>query len=206
MSAVSESHHAGEEWKDVFVSMLPRIESCLAREFWGLDPDAREEAIQEGIANCFARYERLARQGRTEVASAISLAKYAARQVRSGRKVGGKLNVRDPLSRHAQISKGMKVERLDVRCRETNDWLQPLVEDRRTSVLDQVALRMDVPVWLSGFARRTRRIARDLALGFSPGDVAKKYRLSPARISQIRRELYESWMKMQEPEACTATA
>ena len=38
-----------------------------------------------------------------------------------------------------------------------------------------------------------RAIANDLALGFSTSQVARKYRLSSLCISQMRRELCDSW-------------
>ncbi len=70
----------------------------------------------------------------------------AVRQRYAGRQVGGRLNVRDPLSRHAKVQKNIKVDRLDQYCRETDEWIQVMVEDKRTPVLDQVAFRIDVPL------------------------------------------------------------
>ena len=40
---------------------------------------------------------------------------------------------------------------------------------------------------------RDRRIVEDLAIGERTGTVAVKYGVSPSRISQMRRQLQESW-------------
>ena len=42
-----------------------------------------------------------------DVAYATPLAQYAIKQVRSGRRVGTKINIRDVSSRHAQAAKGI---------------------------------------------------------------------------------------------------
>ena len=107
------------------------------------------------------------------------------------------MNVRDPLSRYAQIRKGLRIERLDCYSPSQHDWIARAVATRGASIPDQVALRIDIPAWFRKIARRTRRIARDMALGWSTSELATRYRLSASRISQIRGELYTSWMQFQ---------
>jgi hypothetical protein len=60
-------------------------------------------------------------------------------------------------------------------------------------VPDQVHFRIEFPRWLGAQTNRNRQIAETLALGYSTSEVAGKFNLSPARVSQIRRELYDSW-------------
>ena len=65
--------------------------------------------------------------------------------------------------------------------------------DTRTSpVPDIVAFRCDFADWLSSLKRRDRRIAESLALSNRSGEVAKRFKVTTGRISQIRRELAES--------------
>jgi hypothetical protein len=71
--------------------------------------------------------------------------------------------------------------------------LEVILEDHRTPVPDQVAFRIDFPNWLAILSRRNRRIAEALAVGNSTGYVAKRFKLSAGRISQLRGELYRSW-------------
>jgi hypothetical protein len=59
---------------------------------------------------------------------------------------------------------------------------------------------------LNSLRRRDRRIAETLALGNRTTDVAKRFKVCAGRVSQIRRELAESWRVFvgEEPKARTA--
>ena len=190
-----------QNWQAEFVAMLSTIEAQLRREFRHLGPEAAGEAVQEGVAGSFAAFIRLQQKGRAADAYPGVLARFAARQVRAGRRVGGSLNISDPLSRYAQRRKGIQVKRIDRRCTGSGAWIEAAVADRRTSIPDRVALRVDVPQWLHGLSRRMRRIAKDLAIGFTTGEAADKYGVTAGRISQIRRELYRSWERFHWKEA-----
>lgn len=188
-------HRSSDAWQHKFVEIMPRLKRQLAIAFGRLPPELREEAVQEGIVNCLRAFVRLHKQDRLEAAFPSSLARFAVLQGCSGRMACSPLNCHEPLSRYAQLRKGIVVERLDRRCSKSGEWLEAIVEDRRASIADRVALRIDVPAWLAGLSQRTRRIAADLAIGFTTNEVARKYRLSAARISQVRRELHRSWLK-----------
>lgn len=191
--ANARSASISNESKARFLTMLPQIEWQLSYAFRRLEPEARDEAMQDGVVNCYLAYVRLVNQGREHRAFPSALARFAVRQIRSGRKCGTRLNCRDPLSDYARKKHGHQIQRLDRFNRKREDWLEPLVEDRRASIPDQVIMLIDFPAWLATLKRRLRRIAKDLALGCRTSEVANKYRLTAGRISQIRRELYESW-------------
>src|SRR5262249_53763961 len=70
-----------------------------------------------------------------------------------------------------------------------------LVENTVSPVPDQVAFRLDFPAWLATLSRRNREIAEDMALGHGTGHLARRFGLTQGRISQLRRELYESWRR-----------
>lgn len=180
-------------WHAGFLAMLPAIRRSLRAAFRGLDPEAREEAVQEGICNALAAYVRLYRRGELDRAYPTPLACYAARQIRSGRKVGGKLNVRDVSSAHCQCLKHVVLERLDKWDREEQAWMEIVVEDRHSSPADVVRVRLDFAAWLKTLPRRDRKVALDLANGHRTSDIARKYDLSDGRISQLRKELHLSW-------------
>lgn len=80
----------------------------------------------------------------------------------------------------------------------TGEWIDTLAEDKRASVPDQVAAKLDVGAWFASLTQRTKQIARDPALGCSTSEVAQKYQLTPGRISQLRRMLEESWSVFQQ--------
>ena len=186
-------------WQARFVAMLPEIEQKLHLAFCRLDPEAREDAIEEGVVHSLLAYVRLAEQGRAEVATPASLAWYSSRQVRRGRPAGGRMNGKEPLSRYAQISCGIQVER------QSSHWIDAMVADQRAAVADQVAAKLDVGAWFATLTRRMKEIARDLAFGCSTGEVARKHGLTAGRISQLRRSLEDSWAAFQE-EAAPAIA
>jgi hypothetical protein len=158
-----------------------------------MDPESREDAIEETIANAAVAFVRLVQLGKANKAFPTILARFAISQVRDGRRVGNPLRINEVLSLYAQRRKGFLVERLDRFDPETDEWIEVIVEDHRTPVPDQVAFRIDFPDWLSRLSRRNRHIAQALALGNSTSQVAKRFKLSPGRISQLRGEFYQSW-------------
>ncbi len=174
-------------WQTAFVELLPEIEKRLRRAFRHLDAEAREDAIEEGVIHSLLAFVRLHEQGRAHSASASTLAWYAGKHIRSGRTAVGRLNRREPLSRYAQIGKGITVQ--------NDGWIDTLIDDKRAPVADQVAMRLDAREWLATLSRRTKRIAKDLAVGSSTSEVARKHGLSGGRISQLRRKLHESWLE-----------
>ena len=122
-----------------------------------------------------------------------ALARFAVRQVLAGRSVGNRLNVRDVTSLYCQRAKHLRVERLDHYDLREGEWIALLVEDKRATPAEVAAARLDVAAWLWSLHRRQRQIASALALGETTSDAARRFRLSPGRISQIRQELRASW-------------
>jgi transposase-like protein len=53
--------------------------------------------------------------------------------------------------------------------------------------------------WYQQQSPRDREIIRDLAMGETTADVAKKYGVSPGAVSQWRRKYAESWQKFIDP-------
>jgi len=193
--------HVTPRWHRPFLKMLPKIRSYAKNAFAYMDAESREDAVEEVIANAAVAFVRLVRLGRANQAFPTVLTRYAVAQFRDGRRVGNHLRIGEVLSSYAQRKKGFIVERLDHLDRETNEWAEAIVEDRRTPVPDQVAFRIDFPRWLTLLSTRNRRIAEALALGNSTSLVAKRFKLSPGRISQLRGELYKSWQNYQGDQA-----
>jgi hypothetical protein len=121
------------------------------------------------------------------------LASNRVKQAKAGRKVGGKLNVRDVSSRHCQITKKVKVGRLDHFDEDEQAWKEVLIEDHTAGPAETACCRIDFADWLGSLSRRYRKIATTLATEETTKKVAKRCRVSPGRISQVRRELFNSW-------------
>jgi hypothetical protein len=176
-----------------FEELLPAIKKQASVAFRDSPLSDREEQVAEVVANAFCAYRRLVERGKADIAYATPLAQYAILQVRAGRRVGSKLNVRDVSSPYCQHRKRVRVERLDHYDREEGGWQEILVEDRRATPADVAATRIDFSDWLTSLKPRARRIAKTLATGETTQVAARKFRVSPARISQIRHELQQAW-------------
>ena len=192
MIAVNNDCQINEtNWQENFVAMLPEIQRWLRIAFRHLDHEAREDAIEEGVVHSLLSYSRLHSQGREGRVSASSLAWYAVLQVKRGRPAVGRMNGKEPLSRYAQVGSGNRFER------RNGEWIDKLAADKRASIPDQVAAKMDVGAWFATLTKRMKGIAKDLAMGCSTSEVAKKYGVTPGRVSQMRRMLEESWGEFQ---------
>jgi hypothetical protein len=189
----SPSRQRVPSWHAGFLRLLPQV---LYQARWALrklPPEAQEDAIQEVLVRVMVTYRRLVQAEKVAQAYPSVLTRYALLQLRQGRQVGQRLNVRDVLSRYAQLRKGFVVERLDHYDQEHDAWKEAVVEDHRTPPPEQAAFRVDFPGWLGQFDSRDRGIIEALALGHRTKDVAQQFRLSPGRVSQKRLDYAHSW-------------
>jgi len=121
---------------DDFLRLLAPIRRHARQAFRSLDPEAREEAEQEVVANAFATYRRLLERGRSHVIAPGPLARFAIVQTRAGRQVGGQLNIDDVTSHYCQHRCGIALESLGMVDEATGAWDQILVEDPSSSPAD----------------------------------------------------------------------
>jgi len=184
-------------WQSGYLAMLPEIEPRLRNYFRDLNPEARDDSTEDGIVHSMLAYARLFERGRSKAVTPSNLAWFGMLQVRKGRQACCRMNSKEPLSRYAQLANGISVMRLHDGNLSDDTWINDIVDDRRSSIPDQVATRLDTSAWLASLCRRTRNIATDLAKGFSTSEVARKYCLSAGRIAQMRRELHQSWSRFQ---------
>jgi hypothetical protein len=191
-------HHDAENNPDTFSAMLHPIRRQASIAFRRYRSEAREELIQEVIANSYRAWVRLIKRGRADVALPTPLAQFAIRQVRAGRKVGSRQSRLDLLSPSARRIHGFTIGQLDHRDDHSDTWQQLLVEDRRSGPSETAAVRIDMAAWFQTLSRRNRRIANALALGGSTGSVARQFGISHGRVSQLRRWFRQQWEQFQE--------
>jgi len=184
-----------------FLEILPQIRRQARIAFQAAKPEAQAELITEVVANAFVAFARLAERGLAELAYPTPLANFAVRQVRAGRCVGTKLNVRDVSSRYAQLAKQIVVERIDRFDHERGEWCEALIEDRSAGPAEIAASRIDVGDWFKSLSRGKRKIAQALARGETTSSVARMFGLTDGRISQLRQELKRSWELFQHQAA-----
>ncbi len=196
-SKLSDSVTDAPAWHRPFLAMIPTIHRKARFAFRKARPELQQDLITEVIANAMLAYVRLMELGKQDLAFASALGRFAVAQVRVGRRVGSRLRVGDVMSQYAQRQKDFRVERLDQFDDEENCWQQLVVEDKRATPADVAAVRIDFASWLRLLPRRRRKIALALAGGETTKTAAKKFEVSPARISQLRLWLKESWLRFQ---------
>jgi len=182
-------------WQKLFLAMLPAIVRHAKIAFRGVHGQDREDKIQETVANALVAFRRLVQLKKTDLAYPTVLAKYAVAQINDGRLVGGHMNCNDISSDYCQRVKGAVLERLDQYDADDECWQEVLVSDKNCTPAELAASRIDVPAWFASLKPRVRRIAEFLAAGQTTTAAARKFRLSAGRISQLRKELAESWRR-----------
>lgn len=206
----SRRPHAGKPapaWHAKLLAMLPKIIRFAKRAFRSYPPEAREEAVQNVIANTTAAVAGLAKRGKLDLCYPTVLARFGIRQTLDHRKTGSSLNIKDVLSKYCQANKGVTVERLDKFNDQEGCWEEAVVQDTRSlPVPSVVAFRVDFRQWLQSLKRRDQRIAQYLSLGHRTRDAARKFRVSEGRVSQLRRELAENWRRFVGDDPATADA
>ena len=136
-------------WHRVFLSMLPNILRYAKIAFRGYPPEAKQEAVQNVVANSCAAVAALARRGKLDLCYPSVLARFGIRQTLDHRVTGNSLNIKNALSKYCQDRKGVKVERLDRFDEQEGQWQEAVVEDTRNApVPDIVAFRCDFADWL----------------------------------------------------------
>ncbi len=181
----------------VFLAIYPQILRHAFFAFRGVkDPGRFDDCVQETLALCWLWSCRLLEKGKDARDFPTTLASYATRHVRSGRRfAGGKLGLKDALNPVAQAAHGFTTQSLPEHQNAAGPaaWMEQLVDQPSSRVAELAAFRIDFPAWLASLSDRNRRIAEDLAGGESTQDLARQHRLSPGRISQMRRELNADW-------------
>ena len=189
--------------------LLPMITSRAQARFRGLPRSRRADAVQEAVVAALTNYQLLASRGQLHVAYPGTLADFALRHVNEGRHVGGRQDTaKDVLSPTAQDRHSLIVRRYDEQEPEPGaDWQDlAIAERRRDSVAAIACFRIDFARWLKALSHRDRKIIRRLIQGDRAAEVAGRFGVSPARISQMRRRFQKHWARFQGEEEEPALA
>jgi hypothetical protein len=179
-----------------FLAVMPRVSYLARRRFAYMPREQREDAVAEAIAAGFQAYLSMKRRGRLKLISTVGFARNAVRHVVAGRRVGSSQAGRDVMSDLGRRRHGRGVQSLDVKVTDNADgsnWLHEAVADRQTPVPEQVALRVDGGRWLASLKTRDKWMIEELAAGEMAVKVAKRFGISPARLSHLRKEWAKSW-------------
>ena len=187
-------------WQDYFLLLLPRIESYASRAFRHLDSESRSEAVSDVIANAWVAFARLAKVGKASLAYPTVLARYGVAQFREGRRVGTPTNTRDVTSPAAQRKHQHHVTSIHHRDADES-WKTIAVEDKSTGPAEIAQFRIDFNEWLDSLSLSHRRLANKMCEGRSTSELSADQNVSRGRISQVRRELEDSWRQFTSVEA-----
>jgi DNA-directed RNA polymerase specialized sigma24 family protein len=179
-----------------FLILLPTIVSVARLHFRHLRcPHRQEDCIHEAVALAWKWHRRLIERGRSAADFIVTFARLAARAVNSGRRLCGQEPVRDVMSRMCQHKHDFFVSQLpDEHATFGTTVKDALAENTQSPVPVQVQFRSDFPAWTQRLSPRTRQVVEQLALGHQTQDVAKRFGVSSARISQMRSELHKDYM------------
>jgi hypothetical protein len=182
---------------DRFLLFLPRIEAHAKIYFREIRCAAnRADRIAETIALAWKWFLRLEERGKDATPFVSAIATYAVKAVKSGRRLAGMEKAKDVMNGRTQQRQGFVVEKLpDFSTLSENPLAEALADNTVTPPPDAAAFRVDFPRWLRSLPRRDRRVAKDLMIGERPLPTARRFHLSPARVSQLRRELCEDWAR-----------
>jgi hypothetical protein len=190
-----------------FLSITPRIELHARLYFRYLRcAHSKDDAIAETVALCWKCFLRLIEKGKDPLTFPVVLANFAAKHVKCGRRLCGQEKGKDVMSGLAQQRHGFAVETLPCSTRTASkegpgfhqgqdvyeEWLR---DNMQTPVAEQVAFRIDFPAWLGTLNERERCLVREMANNERTLDLSKRFKLSPARISQLRQELHTDWTR-----------
>jgi hypothetical protein len=193
-----------DDVQNTFLAHLPRIQKHAQYALRHVCcRETRDDLICEVLALTWKHFVSLVHRGKKPEQFIATLALRCSQAVRAGRRAAGSDRIRDVLSPTARARHGFGVVGLDeyVAAPGTDPSgpadegvvAEALAVDPKARVPEQAALRIDFPEWRGRFAARERAILDSLAAGDRPGEVAERFQLSPARVSQLREAFRDSW-------------
>lgn len=186
-----------EAIKAHFLAALPQIENVASFRFRYLRPEEKQEKVAETVALAWREYRKLCERGKHPEDFVTTLAEYASRAVRNGRRLAGKTRSGDVMAEKAQKKHGFDVGPLPD-LPEESDAIDALKDNTQTPPPDQAAFRIDYTDWISRFPEKKRKVIEHLALGGKRSDAAKELGLSAGRLTQIGNEAETSWSEFQQ--------
>lgn len=178
-----------------FLQLLPRLQLHGRIYFRHLKcRQQQQDALAEMTALAWKWYVRLVERGKNPARFPSMLATFAARAVRSGRRLCGQEKAKDALSSLAQQRHGFSVGKLpDFSTLNSNPLEEALQDNTKTPPPEAAAFRIDFPLWRRTHKRRNRQLIDRMLQGERTHTLARQFRLSPARISQLRRQFHDDW-------------
>ena len=192
----------------IFHELLPRILTQARITFRGVAcPGLRADHVAETMALAWKQLLRLHQRGKDVMQFPTRFILWVARGVRQGRRLCGHQKAKDVLSAAAQLRHRFTVETLPEgkrRCgavlggpgdgqSHLDAYKERLRDNTVTPPPEAAAFRIDFPSFVGDLSDRDRRLALFLSLGYTAKQAAAEFRLSQARVTQLRQRWYREW-------------
>ena len=179
-----------EDVRNEFTAFLPGLSGRLSRRFRHRKPEARAEAVAEGVAHAWVIFSSASQRGKSVTVG--TLAFYSGRMVEAGRKVAGTSRVDaladTPLSRvgrHVSLNSPGLPYSAFYKTFGDRRWRWP--------VLDYVAPDIDMQAFLAGCSRRDQRVVEMKLAGYQQTEIAAQLNVSPAAVNQWLQGMKRRW-------------
>jgi hypothetical protein len=178
-----------------FQRILPAIERVARFHFRHLRcPQTQDDKHADVIGLCWKWLVELDRRGVDASRFASILALRAAQAVKAGRRVTRMESKRCVLAERTQQLGRAQLHPLPQKSTLKHSiWMEALTDNHITPPDEAAIFRLDWPSWLSSWGRRDRRLITDMARSEGTLTLARRFGLSPSRISQRRREYHRDW-------------
>ena len=170
------------------MQISPIIRSTIPRKAKPVGSEDYQELIQDTLASAAAMIEAMEKSGRELIPN--SIAYYSIQRTKCGRRSYGdnRTDVMNPgyqMDNEGSVcSMQSPVGGEDEDC-TVGDMIAAKTEDIAAKVLRQI----DWDEFIQTIDARKRRIVESLMLGLGTGDIARLFKVSSARIVQLKREI-----------------
>ncbi len=193
--------YTDEQVNAKYLELMPLIRQIAQRAFREYDAEKRDDAVQSVLVAAFINVKQLAEKGKLDEAFATPIAWFGVGHYRQGRIGGLPQNSTDVFGETCRYKGRSRIKHFGLAENITDSFeSEATATDARYPVHKTVALRIDFfETWYASQSPRDREIIKDLAMGETTGDVAKKYGVSPGAVSQWRRKYADSWYAFINP-------
>lgn len=181
---------AAPSFEELLAKMMPHFRYFASRE--GLTGDNYDECLQDMSCSAYEFYKSLMDRGLQDRVYYSPLAKYAMCRFKEGRRYNG-YNSTDVLGEVTRLKERVEVDSLEPYDDKRHTWYECFVADGRVNVAREVAFKIDCEDWMATLDQRRRAILEAMIQGDSNQELSARFKVSQGRISQHRREFYESW-------------
>jgi hypothetical protein len=166
------------------VKTPPELQSKAKAYFDDYRPEAKDEAVANSLFLAWHHFVSLAKKGKADDQLLTRSFYFACRQSRSGRLM--------------RTVKGSKFRELWDHAGNTGHAIVCGIDldafiSQRDRIPDIVSFRLDTPAWLASLPENQRQRAMELAEGTSTKELADRWGVSAAAVSNSRRQLNESY-------------